>query len=42
MGFDYSMILRLFLAAVFGGIIGLERSENNHAAGLRTHIILWL
>lgn len=42
MGFDYSMILRLFLAAVFGGIIGLERSENNHAAGLRTHIILCL
>lgn len=42
MGFDYAMILRLFLAAVFGGIIGLERSENNHAAGLRTHIILCL
>ncbi len=36
------MILRLVVAAVFGGIIGFERSENNHAAGLRTHILLCL
>ncbi len=36
------MLLRLLLAAIFGGIIGFERSENNHAAGLRTHIILCL
>ncbi len=40
--FDYSLLLRLVAAGVFGGIIGFERSENNHAAGLRTHIILCL
>lgn len=40
--FDYTLLIRLVVAAVFGGIIGLERSENNHAAGLRTHIILCL
>lgn len=39
---EYAMLLRLLVAALFGGIIGLERSENNHAAGLRTHIILCL
>lgn len=39
---DYMLLLRLVVAAVFGGLIGLERSENNHAAGLRTHIILCL
>ena len=40
--FNYMLLLRLLAAAVFGGIIGFERSENNHAAGLRTHIILCL
>lgn len=39
---EYTLLLRLLVAAIFGGIIGLERSENNHAAGLRTHIILCL
>lgn len=39
---DYALLLRLVAAACFGGIIGFERSENNHAAGLRTHIILCL
>lgn len=39
---EYEVILRLFVAAIFGGIIGFERSETNHAAGLRTHIILCL
>ena len=39
---EYTFLLRLLVAAIFGGIIGLERSENNHAAGLRTHIILCL
>ena len=39
---EYGLLLRLLVAAIFGGIIGLERSENNHAAGLRTHIILCL
>ncbi len=39
---EYEFLLRLFVAAIFGGIIGFERSETNHAAGLRTHIILCL
>lgn len=39
---EYTFLLRLLVAAIFGGIIGLERSENNHAAGLRTHIVLCL
>ena len=39
---DYMLLLRLVVASVFGGLIGLERSENNHAAGLRTHMILCL
>ncbi len=40
--FDCFLLIRLVVAALFGGIIGLERSENNHAAGLRTHILLCL
>ena len=39
---EYEYLLRLLIAAFFGGIIGFERSETNHAAGLRTHIILCL
>ena len=33
---------RLALAAVLGGIIGLERDVSDHPAGLRTHITLAL
>ena len=36
------MLLRLLVAVVLGGIIGLERGGAKHAAGLRTHIILCL
>ena len=32
-------MLRLFLAAVFGGVIGYEREMKNKSAGLRTHIL---
>ena len=35
-----SITLRLFLAIVFGGIIGLERGRNKHQAGFRTHILV--
>lgn len=35
-----SVILRLFLAAVCGAIIGLEREARDKAAGLRTHILV--
>jgi putative Mg2+ transporter-C (MgtC) family protein len=33
---------RLLLAAVLGGLIGLEREMARHAAGLRTHILVTL
>lgn len=35
-----SVSVRLVLAVIFGGIIGLERGANNHAAGFRTHILV--
>ena len=34
------MLLRLFVAAVLGALVGYERERNNQPAGLRTHIIL--
>ncbi len=34
------IFLRLLLAAILGGIIGFEREQNNHPAGLRTHILV--
>lgn len=36
----FSLTLRLVLAVLFGGIIGLERGANKHQAGLRTHILV--
>jgi putative Mg2+ transporter-C (MgtC) family protein len=36
----FSTTLRLVLAAVFGGVIGLERGANKHPAGFRTHILV--
>jgi putative Mg2+ transporter-C (MgtC) family protein len=36
------MTIRLGLALVLGGLIGLEREQNNHAAGFRTHILVCL
>ena len=35
-----SVSLRLTLALLFGGIIGLERGSNRHPAGFRTHILV--
>lgn len=32
--------IRLFLAAVFGAMIGFEREGNHGSAGLRTHILI--
>lgn len=43
--FDYQnaeLLLRLVVAVVLGGIVGLERGGAKHAAGLRTHTILCL
>lgn len=34
------LTLRMVLAAVLGGLIGLEREWSNHAAGFRTHILV--
>ena len=36
------MTLRLFVAALLGGIIGLEREKHGRPAGLRTHILVSL
>ena len=36
----YGVVSRLIIAAILGGIIGLERQNNNQSAGFRTHIIL--
>lgn len=35
-----SIIVRLFLAALLGGIIGMERGRRRRAAGLRTHMLV--
>lgn len=35
-----SVFLRLTLALIIGGIIGLERGSNKHPAGFRTHILV--
>jgi putative Mg2+ transporter-C (MgtC) family protein len=37
-----SITLRLILAVLFGGAVGLERGANKHQAGLRTHILVCL
>jgi putative Mg2+ transporter-C (MgtC) family protein len=36
------MTLRLVLALILGGLVGLEREQNNHPAGFRTHILVCL
>ncbi|CAM3030132.1 MgtC/SapB family protein [Paenibacillus sediminis] len=36
------ILLRLLTAMLLGGLIGLERERSNHAAGLRTHILVCL
>lgn len=35
-----SIAFRIFLAALIGGFIGLERSKHGRAAGLRTHLLV--
>lgn len=36
----FTIFVRLLLAAIIGGIIGLERGLNSHPAGFRTHILI--
>jgi putative Mg2+ transporter-C (MgtC) family protein len=38
----FDLTVRLMLSLLLGGIIGLEREWNNHAAGFRTHILVSL
>lgn len=37
---DWGILLRLTLAAVLGGVVGVERELNGHPAGLRTNILI--
>lgn len=37
---EWEILVRLLLAIVAGGIIGLERENKGHPAGIRTHILL--
>ena len=37
---EATMAIRLLVAAVLGGIVGLERGSNDRPAGLRTHILV--
>lgn len=37
-----SMLLRIFLSVLIGGILGIERGKKNRPAGLRTYILVCL
>lgn len=37
---DVSVTLRLVLALIMGGLIGMERGRHGRAAGMRTHILV--
>jgi putative Mg2+ transporter-C (MgtC) family protein len=37
---DFDVLVRMLAAAVFGGVIGLERESRDHEAGLRTHALV--
>jgi putative Mg2+ transporter-C (MgtC) family protein len=37
-----TVFVRIFLAFLFGGIIGIERGKQGRAAGMRTHILVCL
>lgn len=36
------LALRMIVAAILGGLVGIEREWSNHAAGFRTHILVCL
>lgn len=36
----WTILIRLFISAILGGMIGLERGRQRRAAGLRTHILV--
>ncbi|MCR8658565.1 MgtC/SapB family protein [Paenibacillus endoradicis] len=37
---EIDLTLRVLIAAALGGLVGFEREWSNHAAGLRTHILV--
>ena len=39
---EFELVLRLILAVVFGGIVGIERELVHKPAGLRTHMLVSL
>ncbi|MFC7678548.1 MgtC/SapB family protein [Paenibacillus sp. GCM10028914] len=39
---NFNILVRLLLSMLMGGLIGWERERSNHAAGLRTHILVCL
>lgn len=39
---EYEFILRIFVAAILGGLIGLEREYRSKEAGFRTHFLVAL
>ena len=39
---EYEFILRIFIASVLGGLIGLEREYRAKEAGFRTHFLVAL
>ncbi|AJY73835.1 MgtC/SapB family protein [Paenibacillus beijingensis] len=39
---EWEILLRMVLALVLGGLIGFEREQSNHAAGLRTNALVCL
>ena len=36
----YSIVLRMFMSLVFGGIIGIERGLKNRPAGFMTYVLV--
>lgn len=42
MEYYFEVALRLVVALILGGLIGIERAGTNHDAGLRTHILVCL
>ena len=39
---EMQILIRLVLAVALGGLVGFEREQSHHAAGLRTHIMVCL
>ena len=42
MTMDLEFILRIFVAGILGGVVGLEREYRDKAAGFRTHFLVAL